>query len=153
MKRDSRQQADEFPVASFIQTGTAGKLAMSNRIAIMLANVSVQQPTRPVAQQRPQEEPSIHGTWVGYWTVAGSKVKIISTLRADGSYKTVSEYGNEVSAELGKYTYKDGILTTEPEGGLISIYTVKFDDKDTITVKGRGIVIVLKRQRTRWKLR
>lgn len=91
-------------------------------------------------------EPSVVGTWEGYWTVAGTKVKITTTFRVEGAYKTVLENGDYVSVEKGKYTYSDGVLTTEPEGGVIGTYTVKFDGPNTATFKGGGISLTAKKK-------
>jgi hypothetical protein len=51
-----------------------------------------------------------------------------------------------VAAETGKYKYSDGVLNTEPDGGALGTYTVAFEDKDTIRVKGGGMSLVMKRQ-------
>lgn len=104
-----------------------------------------QRPTQPQPPQ-PKKEPSIHGTWLGYLNIAGTKVKVTSTLREDGTYKSVMENGDYVAVEKGKYTYSDGVLNTEPEGGFAGTFTVTFEDKDTIKVKGGGISITYKRQ-------
>lgn len=109
-------------------------------VAVTLAaGAATAQPPRPA-------EPSVKGTWVGYWTVAGTKVKLTSTIRDDGTYKCVMENGDYVSVEKGKYTYSDGVLTTEPEGGVIGTYVVTFDGADTMKVKGGGIAVTYKRQ-------
>jgi hypothetical protein len=100
-----------------------------------------------VAQDRaPEREPSIVGTWEGTLTIVDTKVKVTTTFRADGTYKTVMENGNYVSVEKGKYTYADEVLTTEPEGGLTGTFTVKFDGANTATFKGGGISITCKRK-------
>ena len=82
-----------------------------------LAPGSVQAQERVPSQQVQAQEPSIVGTWAGKLTQQGVTTTITVTLKADGTYKTVYNLGNVVVAETGKYTYKDGILTVEPEGG------------------------------------
>lgn len=98
------------------------------------------------ARGAPEREPSIVGTWEGTLTIVDTKVKVTTTFRADGTYKTVMENGNYVSVEKGKYTYADEVLTTEPEGGLTGTFTVKFDGANTATFKGGGVSITCKRK-------
>jgi hypothetical protein len=100
----------------------------------------------PKKEPPKKEEPSIHGTWVGYWTVINTKVKFISTLRPDGTYRTIMESGDYVTVERGKYKYSDGTLETEPESGVSTTFTVTFEDKNTMRVKGGGLAITYKRQ-------
>src|SRR5262245_26615049 len=92
-----------------------------------------QGPTPP--PPAPKKEPSIHGTWVGYWTAGGIKIKLTTTIRDDGTYKAVMENSDIVVVEKGNYTYSDGVLNTEPDGGLLGTYVVTFEDKDTMKVK------------------
>lgn len=106
-----------------------------------------ERPTTEPKQPLPKKEPSIHGTWVGYWNPGGGiRVKLTSTIRDDGTYKCVMENGDYVTVEKGKYKYSDGVLNTEPDEGLTGTFTVAFEDKDTIRVKGGGLSIVYKRQ-------
>jgi hypothetical protein len=98
------------------------------------------------ADEPRRADPSIKGTWVGHFTVVEVKVKITATFKADGKYKSVMENGNYVTVETGTYTYSDGVLKTEPEGGLTSTFTVKFDGENTATFKGAGLSITCKRQ-------
>jgi len=140
----------------------AGLAVMFAHIAILVGTAqgnSQQLPTgtaqprsdevkQPAPKKDPpkKDEPSIHGTWVGYWTIVNTKVKFISTLRPDGTYKTIMESGDYVTVEKGKYTYSDGTLETEPESGLIGTFTVTFEDRNTMKVKGGGLAITYKRQ-------
>lgn len=121
---------------------------MTRRTACFAAFATLALSLAPTtARAADAEEPSIHGTWVGYCTpAAGLKVKITSTLKADGSYKTVMENGDYVTVEKGKYTYSDGTLETEPANGQSATFTVKWENKNTMVVKGGGLNITYKRQ-------
>ncbi len=91
------------------------------------------------------DEPSIHGTWVGSMTLAGQKYQLESTFRADGTYKTIVELNNIVVAEKGTFEYEDQLLTVKSEGSSSS-YTVTFEDKNTMRLKGKGFVISYKKR-------
>ncbi|MFO0799598.1 MAG: hypothetical protein U0804_19175 [Gemmataceae bacterium] len=105
------------------------------------------QDTKPKQPDAPKkDEPSLKGTWKGEVLLATTKWKVASTFRDDGTYKTVMTYANRVMADTGTYKYVDGILTTEPEGGVIGTFTVTFDNKDTMKLKGNGFSITFKRE-------
>lgn len=120
---------------------------MTRRTACFAALAALALSLAPAARAADAEEHSVHGTWVGYWTpVAGVKVKLTSTLKADGSYKVVTENGDYVTVEKGKYTYADGTLETEPANGQSATFTVKWENKNTMVVKGGGLTVTYKRQ-------
>jgi hypothetical protein len=100
----------------------------------------------PKKEEPKDEEPSIVGVWQGELNLANQKWKVTTTLRANGTYKSVMEYGGHVVADKGTYKYADGILTTEPEGGFTATFTVTFVNDDTIKVKGSGLSLTYKRQ-------
>lgn len=123
---------------------------MTRRIACLVAFAAFATALTGTADLRAAEpraeEPSIKGTWIGYLNVAGNKVKFTTTIEADGTYKVVMDHLGYIVAEKGKYTYSDGVLETEPDGGANGTFTVKFEDKNTMIVKGGGITITYKRQ-------
>jgi hypothetical protein len=119
---------------------------MTRRIVCLFAIAAFATALTGAARVQAADEPSVKGTWVGYLNVAGNKVKFTTTLRADGTYKTVMEYAAYISVEKGKYTYSDGVLETEPDSGITGTYTVKFDGNNMMTVKGAGLSLTYKRQ-------
>lgn len=92
------------------------------------------------------EEPSIVGVWQGELTMGPQRWKITTTFRADGNYKTVMVYANYVMADKGTYTYSDGVLKTEPEGGRPGTFDVTFIDDNTMKLRGQGFSVTYKRQ-------
>jgi hypothetical protein len=119
-------------------------LALANPLFAQPPAEPRQPPTPPDTPKK--VEPPIVGTWKGEVILGGTRWKLTTTLRADKTYKTVMEYGNYVVADKGTYKYSDGILTTEPEGGLIATFTVTFVDKNTMKLKGEGFAVTLKRE-------
>lgn len=115
-------------------------------LTVSLAGSATAQEPGKTPEKPKKEEPSIHGTWLGTWTVVGDlKVKLTSTIRKDGTYRVLSDNSGIITVERGTYKYSDGVLETEPEGGTTGTFTVEFLDKDTIKVKGGGVTITYKR--------
>lgn len=92
------------------------------------------------------DEPSIVGTWKGDVSLGGTKWKVTTTYRANGTYRSIMEYLDHIIASKGTYTYADGVLTTEPEDGIPTTFTITFVDDDTVRAKGGGFTITYRRQ-------
>lgn len=132
-------------------TGRVVVCVLGVAVAAATATASVPglsaQDTKPKQPDAPKkDEPTLKGTWKGELLLVTTKWKVTSTFRDDGTYKTVMTYANRVMADTGTYKYADGILTTEPEGGVIGTFAVTFDNKDTMKLKGNGFSITFKRE-------
>jgi hypothetical protein len=103
-------------------------------------------PKKKKQPPREDDEPSVVGTWVGEINLANQKWKVTSTFRANGTYTSHMEYLGHVIASRGTYTFADGILTTEAEGGVTTTFTVTFIDEDTAKIKGGGFTVTYRRQ-------
>lgn len=103
-------------------------------------------PVDPASAQNRDAEPSVVGTWNGQLSLGGVTYDVTTTLRADGTYRSFSRWANYVNAETGKYTYRDGVLKTEPEGGFINTWEVTFDGPNKMKAVGGGLSISYRRQ-------
>jgi hypothetical protein len=127
-------------------TRLATVLALVAGSFLAVSSVQAQDRTIQKDQDNGPKGPSIVGTWTGKMNTQGLITNITVTLRADGTYKTVYNTDNVVVADTGKYTFKDGVLHAEPDGGTIVQFEVTFNGNDQMTVKGAGYSITYQRK-------